>query len=299
MNLFYLLNNKKNVFQILIFILILIIIFFIYFNYSTFNSNNFIQNYIQNFIQHTKIINVIEPATGLSDKVDKAKKAKVDNSYSMQQKLHYGAEFESSKQNIQSKINESNKNNKKISLYDFLTQYKTDIKDIHSKYYQTLVYSFANDIDPSNNNNITNNRQIDNLFQKHLTNDTTITQTFNTFRSNIITFLPYIIHIYISIKIYDKIDDNTFLTNLDTLYNEFIETNVFSESNEFPEIIGQSSDFTLNNHGYTTNHNTRSVIELGDGSSGLIQEQEKKIMNIQYSSTEKINFQTWKKVKSS
>lgn len=251
MNFYYLLNNQKNVSKIMIFSLTLVILFFIYFNYSIYNSYNY---YYYDYNKHYKCIEGLEsPIISLPPNIF--------NEYKLiQQEELYNNSYNRDKDEIFQRS--KNKKNTEISLHDYFIEFKSLILSLNQSRYQTGIYVIARALlgnhDETTNNEITIDKSNIHTLYKFLFPDTTFLQHNNMIKR----FIEYTTPFYISLKIYNKLHNDTFFDTLDNIHKDFEAIDTHPMIDKVNIIVKPLQ--LVKNYGYSNDILPRSVAELSD-----------------------------------
>lgn len=267
MNFYYLLNNQKNVSKIMIFSLTLVILFFIYFNYSIYNSYNY---YYYDYNKHYKCIEGFQsPIISLPPNIF--------NEYKLSQEaeLHNNS-YNRDKDEIFQRS--KNKKNTEISLHDYFIEFKSLILSLNQSRYQTGIYVIARVLlgnhDETTNNEITIDKNNIHTLYKHLYKFLFPDTTFLQHNNRVKRIIEHITNIYISLKIYNKLHNDTFFDTLDNIHKDFEAIDTHPMIDKVNIIVKPLQ--LVEKYGYSNDILPRSVAELSD----LIIKQQKIIDDI-------------------
>lgn len=255
MNFPYLLNNQKNLSKIMIVSLTLVILFFIYFNYSIYNSYNY---YYYDYNKHYKCFEGFESAII-------SLPPNIFNEYKLSQEaeLHNNS-YNTDKDEIFQRI--QNKKNTEISLHDYFIEFKSLILSLNQSRYQYGIYVISQFLlgyhDETMNNEITIDKNNIHTLYKHLYQFFFPDTTFLQHNNRVKRIIEHIINIYISLKIYNKLHNDTFFDTLDNIHKDFeaIDTHPMIDK---VNIIAKPLQL-VENYGYSNDILPRSVALLSD-----------------------------------
>tara|TARA_Y100000591_G_scaffold156347_1_gene134511 strand:- start:25 stop:1161 length:1137 start_codon:yes stop_codon:yes gene_type:complete len=230
----------KNVFNILIFLLILFILFFIYFNYSISNSY-----YSYNFHNSYKLIECLEGS-------DNTLPDNVFNDSKLNQEINkYQEEFKQHLNDIENRI--ENKKNTEISLYNFFNEFKTNFSYFNQSVFRYYIYLIASYFLHNTDEKKINKTDIYTLY-KYIFPDSTFLQHSNIFNREINT--DFFINIYISLKIYNKLHNDSFFYTLDEIHKSFEPIDTQPLSKTIPNTTVPPLEL-IKNYNYYNNYKPR------------------------------------------